>query len=504
MGPPQPRRLAVDLRGAAGLCGTLLKYLSLSALFPSAIAVVYWENPFPFLIAGACAAVTGLALERLGRDSGAIGFREGYFVVAVTWLLAAAYGALPYLLSGNDQLDRPVDALFEAMSGFTTTGATILTDIEDLDQSLLMWRQFTHWLGGMGIIVLALAVLPRLRVGGRQLLESELPGPDVEPLADRIRATAQKLWIIYVGLTALQAAVLTLVGVVGADPNMGWFEAVSAAFATLPTGGFMPESRSWEDFAAVSQWIAVAFMALAGANFALTYRALTRRRPALPFRDEEFRLYLIVLAVASAVLSIQLAGEGLEQGEAAVRHGVFQAVSIMTTTGFASVDFSSWPTLAAMTLVLLMFVGGSAGSTGGSIKVVRHLLMGKALRRELRQTVHPEIVLPVRFNGAVVDERALRAATSFVLIYVGIFVMGAAVIACDTAIQGPAVGTLDVIAASATTLGNIGPGFGVANPRGSFAEFSDVSTLTMVGLMWLGRLEVIPIVVLATRHYWRI
>jgi trk system potassium uptake protein TrkH len=176
----------------------------------------------------------------------------------------------------------------------------------------------------------------------------------------------------------------------------------------------------------------------------------------------------------------------------------------MTTTGFASVDFSAWPTLAAMLILLLMFVGGSAGSTGGSIKVVRHLLLGKALRRELRQTVHAEIVLPVRFNSAVVDERTLRAITSFVLLYLGIFVAGAAVIAIDTAIQGPSVQTLDVLAAAATTLGNVGPGFGVSNPMGSFESFSDVSTLTMIGLMWLGRLEVVPIVVLATRHYWRV
>jgi trk system potassium uptake protein TrkH len=497
-------RLAVDARGAIGLCGMLLRYLSLSSLFPTVIAVGYHEPPWPFLGAGAIAAATGLALERLGRGATRIGFREGYFVVAVTWLLAAAYGALPYLLSGDAQLSRPMDAAFEAMSGFTTTGASVLTDIDSVDRSLLMWRQFTQWLGGMGIVVLALAILPRLRVGGRQLLESELPGPEVEPLADRIRATARKLWILYVGLTALQAAILTLLGIVGADRRMGWFEAVSAAFATLPTGGFMPDGRSWEDFAAVSQWVAVVFMVVAGANFALTYRALTRRKPGLALRDEEFRLYIALLVGAAAILAVQLSAEGLEDGEAAIRHGAFQAASIMTTTGFASVDFSAWPTLAAMLILLLMFVGGSAGSTGGSIKVVRHLLLGKALRRELRQTVHAEIVLPVRFNSAVVDERTLRAITSFVLLYLGIFVAGAAVIAIDTAIQGPSVQTLDVLAAAATTLGNVGPGFGVSNPMGSFESFSDVSTLTMIGLMWLGRLEVVPIVVLATRHYWRV
>ena len=497
-------RLALDLRAALGLCGTLLKYLSLASLFPAAIALGYGEPVWPFLAAGAIAAAAGLLLERLGRGAGIAGFREGFFVVAFTWLLAAVFGSLPYLLSGEQQLDRPVDALFETMSGFTTTGASVLIDIEALDQSLLMWRQFTQWLGGMGIIVLALAVLPRLRVGGRQLLESEMPGPEVDDLPDRIRTTAQRLWFLYVGFTALQAAILTLFGVVGLDRRMGWFEAVSAAFTTLPTGGFMPEARSFEEFAAVSQWVTIVFMAIAGANFALWYRAIVRRSPIVPFRDEELRLYLAIIAAASILLTAAIWGEGLVAGgESAIRAGVFQVVSMMTTTGFWSVDFAAWPAVAAATLVMLMLVGGSAGSTGGSIKVVRHLLLGRVLRRELRQTVHPEEVMPIRFNGIAVDERTLRAVIAFVLLYIGLFVAGAAVIAVDSALQGPELTVLDAIAASATTLGNVGPSFGVAGPMGSFEPFSDVSTATMIGLMWLGRLEVIPVLVLLTRRYWR-
>jgi trk/ktr system potassium uptake protein len=497
-------RPAVNVRGGLGLCGTLLKYLSLSALFPASVALWYSEPPWPFLGAGAIAAAAGLALERLGRGRPGLGFREGYFVVSLTWLLAACYGALPYLLSGEPQLDRPVDAFFETMSGFTTTGATVLTDVESVDHSVLIWRQFTQWLGGMGIIVLALAVLPRLRVGGRQLLESELPGPEVDNLAERIRTTAQRLWLLYVALTVLQIAILTAFGLTGIDHRMGLFEAASAAFATLPTGGFMPDGRSFEEFAAASQWVTIGFMVVAGANFALTYRALVRRRLGLLLRDEELRLYLGLLVAASLVLFAQLWGESVLEGEAAFRGATFQVVSMMTTTGFASVNFVTWPTLAALILVGLMFIGGSAGSTGGAIKVVRHLLIGKVLRRELRQTVHPEIVMPVGMNGVVIDERTLRAVIAFALLYFGIFVIGASVIALDSAIQGPSISTFDAIAAAATTLGNVGPGFGAAGPMGSFASFSDVSTLTMAGLMWLGRLEVIPILVLATRHYWRV
>jgi trk system potassium uptake protein TrkH len=493
----------VDVRGAVALCGTLLKYLSASALLPAAVALWYSEPPWPFLAAGAAALVASLLLERVGTPASSVGFREGYLVVTLTWLLAALYGALPYVLSRDPQLDRPLDALFESMSGFTTTGASILVNVEAVDHSLLFWRQLTGWLGGMGIIVLALAVLPRLRVGGRQLLESEMPGPEME-MFDRIRSTARRLWVLYIALTVVLAAVLTGFGVTGIDRRMGLFEAVSTALATMPLGGFLPENRSFEGFAAASQWVVVAFMLLAGANFALTYRALVQRRVGIALRDEELRWYLLVVGGASALLIAQLSGEGILEGEAAVRHGVFQAVSITTTTGFATVDYATWPTMAAMTLVLLMFAGASAGSTSGSVKVVRHLLLGKGLRRELRQTVHPEEVMPIRFNGRPVDERTVRAVTTFILLYLGLFVVSAGLIAIDAAVQGPSLSTLDAIAAAASTLGNVGPGFGEAGPMGSFAGFSDVSTVVMTVLMWLGRLEIIPLVVLATRHYWRV
>jgi trk system potassium uptake protein TrkH len=499
-----PRRLALELGAALALTGTLVKYLSLAALFPAALAVGYGEPVWPFLAGGALAAGIGLALEQAGRVSRRVlGFREGYLVVSLTWLLAAAFAASIYLLSGDPQLDRPVDAYFESMSGFTTTGASVVTNPDELDRSLLMWRQFTQWVGGMGIIVLALAVLPRLRVGGRQLLESELPGPEVDQLAERIRQTAQRLWLLYLGLTATQALILTLLGWTGVDDEMDLYNAVGHAFTTMPTGGFGMDPRSVEPFSAAAQWVIVVFMVVAGANFALTYRALVRREPKALLRDEELRLYLLVLAGGSALLGFELWSEGIAEGEAAVRESVFQTVSMMTTTGFANTDFNLWTSLALMTLVGLMFVGGSAGSTSGSVKVVRHLLLGKSLRREMRQTVHPELVLPVRLNGVVVDERTLRALMAFVLLYVGIFILGTAGVAVDASIQGPDLSVIDAIGLSATALGNVGPAFGVAGPMGSFAPLSDVSTVVLTGLMWLGRLEVIPIVVLLSRSYWR-
>ena len=503
--PPRPRaRLGLELRGALALVGTLLKWLSLAPVFPAVLALGYGDPVLPFVVASVVGATAGLALERVGRGAGpVVGTREGYLVVALTWLLAAALGAIPYLLSSDPELSRPMDAYFEAMSGFTTTGASILTDVEALDRSLAMWRQFTQWLGGMGIIVLALAVLPRLRVGGRQLLEAELPGPEVDELGSRIRQTARRLWALYVALTAAQALILALLGWTGVDDRMNLFEAVAHAFTTMPTGGFSTEVRSIELYAAATQWVIVVFMVVAGANFALTYRALLRRQPRAALRDEELRLYAVALVVGSALLILVLERQDLAGSASAVRTGIFQAVSILTTTGFATADFNTWTTLALITIVGLMFVGGSAGSTGGSIKVVRHLMIGRALRRETRLAVHPELVEPVRLNGVTVDERTIRAIIAFVLLYVGTFVAGAGVLALDTSLQGPDVRPIHVIAAAATTLGNVGPALGSAGPEGNFSEFSDVSKATMSALMWLGRLELLPVLVLFTRSYWR-
>ena len=252
-----------------------------------------------------------------------------------------------------------------------------------------------------------------------------MPGPEVEPLAARIRDVARQLWLLYVGLTVAMVAALSAVHWAGLDDKMTPYQALAHAFTTLPTGGFSTQGRSIGAFSGTSQWVIVLFMALAGANFALMYRALLRRKPMLMARDEEFRLYRPRSRGASAIVTIELWTEGFQKGEAAVRHGVFQVVSMMTTTGYASTDFATWSLLAGIVLVAVMFVGGSAGSTGGAIKVVRHLLVGKLLRRELRQTVHPELVASVHYNRQVVDERTLRAILAFTILYVGIFAVGA-------------------------------------------------------------------------------
>ena len=502
---PRSGVLAVDVPAALNLVGTLGKYLGTAALPIAAGAVGYGDPFWPYLVAFAVTSGGGFALERLTASSaGRVGIREGFLVVTATWLLAAFFAAVPYVFIGGDQLRHPLDAYFEGMSGFTTTGASVVTDYDEISKSLGLWRQFTQWLGGMGIIVLAIAVLPRLRVGGRQLLEHEMPGPEIAQLSERIRETARLLWVLYIGLTATLVLLLAGLGWVGIDDRMTLYEAIAHAFGVMPTGGFSTQPDSAASFSPASQWVMALFMLLAGANYLILYRAIVRRQPIRLVQDEELRLYVTLLLVATAALAAQLWGYGIAEGEEAARTGFFQATSIVTTTGMVSADYAVWPAVALLTIFALMFLGGSAGSTAGSIKVVRHLLLGKILRRELSQTLSPEVVMPIRLNAAPVEERTLRAVAAFVLLYVGAWAVGGGIIAIDSAIVGTGLGPLDSIAASATALGNVGPGFGVTGPFGSFAPIGDVSKVTMIGLMFLGRLEIIPVVVLLTRHYWRL
>ena len=391
------------------------------------------------------------------------------------------------------------------MSGFTTTGASVVTDYGEINRSLGIWRQFTQWLGGMGIIVLAIAVLPRLRVGGRQLMESELPGPEIAALGERIRSTARKLWFLYVGLTAIQVLLLSVAlgrgyrrphdAVRGARPRLR-DDADRRLLDPARLGG------------GVLGGVAVDPRALHGDRRGELRAHVPRhssgggRGCSLVTRSSGSTSCCVV--GASAALTAMLWGYGIAEGEAAVRTAVFQTVSIMTTTGMASADFALWPPLLLLALFALMFVGGSAGSTGGSIKVVRHLLLGKVLRREIDQTLSPEFVMPIRLNGTPVDERTIRAVAAFILLYVGFWAVGASVSRSTRRSRASASARSTRWPCRRRRSATSAPAFGIAGPYGSFAEFGDVSKLTMIGLMWVGRLEIVPVVVLLTRHYWRL
>jgi trk system potassium uptake protein len=499
---PQPGALGVDIVGALNLIGSLLKPLGLAFVFPAALALGYGEPLWPFIVSGVITSAVGAGLERVTTGKERVGSREGYLVIALIWILVAAFGSLPYVLA-VPQLSNPVDAFFESMSGFSTTGATVLTDVEGLNRSTAMWRQFTAWLGGLGIIVLFLAVLPRLNVAGRQaLFRTEAPGPELG-LEATIRQTARRFVLLYVAITALEIVVLAVLGWTGLDERMTFYNAVAHSFATIATGGFSTEARSIEPFAAPTQWAIVVFMIVAGTNFALLFTGIVRRRLGALRRDEEFRAYLVLLALASLIVLVELRSADILSGGDAVRHAVFNTVSMMTTTGFASSDFNEWTSLTSLVLFGAVMVSASAGSTSGSIKLVRHVAIAKMLHREIRQTVHPELVAPLRLNGAVIDERTLRAIIVFLFLYVGVCVAGAVAILLDSSLQGVQLTAFQSLADSASLLGGAGPGLGFAGPMGSFDPFSVLSKLVLTAEMYLGRLEIVPVLVLFARSYWR-
>jgi trk system potassium uptake protein len=498
--------VGVDVGSALDLVGGVLRWVGAAFVVPAAVALGYGEPFWPFLVAGAITAGAGHVLDQItGPKRGrAVGPREGFLVVGLIWLLVPVFGMLPFLLGGVSQLAHPIDAYFESVSGFTATGATVLTDVEALDRSMLFWRQFTHWLGGMGIIVLAVAVLPRLRIGGRQLLQSELAGPtEIERFTDTVRETARRLWILYVGLTVVAIVALAATGWLGLDPAMTLFDAVAQALSVVALGGFSSRNVSASAFAPITQYVLLVLMFVAGINFLRMYRVVVQRRLRVLAGDEELRLYVALAVVGSALVIFELLARGTESGEDAIRHGAFQSVAVMTTAGFGTTDSSLWGPLATMTLLLLMFVGASAGSTCGSIKVVRHLLLFKLVRRELEHAVHREAVVPIRAGGRVVEERALRSTVVFVLIYVLTFAIGCLALLVDARSAGTELAMVEAIGASAACIGNVGAAFGFAGPFGSYEPFSDLSTVVLTLLMWLGRVEIIPIAVLLSRNYWR-
>jgi len=509
----------VDWRASLSLVGTVVKWLSVPLFVPLVLSVVYGDGgTVAFATTIIVSLVAGIALEGLS-DRTDIGTREGFLMVATTWLAVSIVGGLPYVIAGwgtGSTLALPTNALFESMSGFTTTGATVMGEISFAKHghALLLWRQLTQWLGGMGIVVLAVAILPELSVGGAQLMDAEAPGPGIQKLTPRIAETARALWLAYVGITVLEMVLLYGLHRTGYAPNMTLYNAVAHGFTTMATGGFSPEARSIEAFSAAVQWIVIPFMVAAGTNFALFYHVL-KGEPGHLWRDKEFRVYVGILGVFTAVLSGLLftdAGLTAVEGvagpitgdiEASLRHGAFQVASIVTTTGYASMDFNTWSPAAQYALLFAMFIGGSAGSTGGAIKIVRWIVMLKTLRRELFTTVHPDAVAPVRLGGRALDERAIRGIFAFTFVYIAIFFLATFVVIALGADVDGSLSVLESMSAVAATLGNVGPGFGALGPMNNYLIFPDSSKLLMVGLMWIGRLEILPVLVILTNTYWR-
>jgi trk system potassium uptake protein TrkH len=456
--------------------------------------------------------IGGLVWWRTSPTSQQIGRKEALLLVAMTWFLGAALSGLPFFIwawadptSPPDHPFRnPVNCYFEAMSGLTTTGATILSEIASLPRSLLLWRSFTHWLGGLGIVVLFVAVLPSLGVGGKKLYRVEAPGPTPEGVRPHIRETARVLWLIYLGLTIIQVLALRLAG-------MNWFDSICHTFGTLATGGFSPRNASVGEFnSGLIDFIIIFFMVLAGGNFGL-YHQITIGKWRTALKDPEFKFYLLILFVGSAIVAMSLVnqpivmttGERIEPSVwHAVREGTFTAVSIQTTTGFCTSDFHLWPSIAKSVLVILMFIGGCAGSTAGGIKVIRLWIAAKVMMAELERAFRPNVIRPIRVGTTSIDNDLKMATLAYVL---GIAVLIAAG-TTSVMILEPEESKISFATASTAclaTLCTIGPGLEEVGAVKNYGWFSDPSKIVLILLMAMGRLEVFAVLVLFLPHFWR-
>jgi len=506
----------VDWRVTVGYIGTILKYIGVAPSLPLVAAFYYGENPLPFVATSAVMIGGGVLLERV-RSDGELGSREAFLLVSLAWMVVPLVGTVPYLVAGTGTVASPINALFESMSGFTTTGATILGEIsvERHGHAMLLWRQLTQWLGGMGILVLMVAILPELSVGGAQIINQEAPGLALEKLTPRIQETARALWGIYAGWTILAVATYYALYLGGVAPKMDLYNAVAHALTTLPTGGFSPEARSVEAFSPAVQWAVMPFMLVAGTNFALFWYVL-EGEPRRLLDNAEFRSYLLAVAGVGAVVSAALyVGIGVAEttptvgvipgnAENALRQGLFQVIAVVTTTGYASMDVNAWDASAQTILLFAYFLGGSAGSAAGSIKIVRWVLVKKSIGRSLFTSVHPEAIRPVRLGDESVDEGTIRDVFVFVLLFLALFVLSTVLLYLDSfRTPGVSLSGLDAMSVAIATLGNVGPGFGVVGPMNSFLPFSDAAKLYMVFLMWIGRLEVLSVLVIFTPTFWQ-
>jgi trk system potassium uptake protein TrkH len=477
----------VNLRFDLHLVGWLALFNGGFLAVAAGFALLRGEPPLPYLgsIAVACCCGGALLAATRGTDR-RIRPRDGLLVVSFGWLTTSLIGALPYVIAGAL---NPVDAFFESVSGFTTTGSTVIADVTVLPRALLLWRATTHWIGGMGIILFTIAILPLLGIGGMQLFQAEVPGPVADKIQPRLATTARTLWAIYVGLTVAEVAALMACG-------MGMFDAVCHTFATVATGGFSTRNTSVGEFGLpAAEWVITLFMLLSGMNFLLHYRALTGRwRAAL--RDSELRYYLAIVGGATAVVAA-VTWAPTEAPLTVLRTALFQVVAIITTTGFCTTDFELWAPLAHLVLLALMVAGSMAGSTGGGVKSIRVLLSVRSLRATIHRLIHPHAVRPVKYEGKVVDDAVLSELWSFLTAYLFIALVAAGIIAgfgYDLETAG---------SAALTTLGNVGPGLGAIGAYDTFAHFPAIPKLVMAACMLLGRLEIFTILALFSREFWR-
>jgi len=469
--------------------GNLLILESLFMLPPLAIAIYLKQSDiFAFVVSIVLISVIGYFMSSINAKKEKIRVKEGLAIVALGWLVFSFFGALPFVFSGS--IPSFIDAFFETVSGFTTTGATILNDIESLPKGILFWRSFTHWIGGMGILVFTLALLPILGIGGFQILKAESPGPVTDKIAPKVKDTAKVLYITYITITISEILLLMFGG-------MSLYEATLHTFGTVGTGGFSPRSLSIGAYNSTYIHVVISiFMILSGVNFSL-YFAIYHGKWKDAIKDGELKLYLLFVSISTVLIGINLNFVGDTNIFIALRDALFQVSSIITTTGYATVDFDQWTTFSKTILFLLMFVGASAGSTGGGIKNIRILVLLKMIKREIVKIFHPRAMVPVKVNNKIITNDTVSGIISFFALYILLFVVGTIIISLEG---------IDIESAAssvAATLGNVGPGFGFVGATQTYSEFSNFSKLVFSLLMLLGRLELFTFVVFIVPKSWR-
>lgn len=479
----------INIRFILNILGKLLLVESAAFLICMCIAFIYGEDDAnAFLIsAGITLAAACILIFSVKVKDRVLAKRDGYFIVSCIWILFTLFGTLPLIISGY--IPSFPDAFFETMSGFTTTGSSILNDVEALSHATLFWRSFTQCMGGLGIVVILLAILPSLGIEGRDLYVAEVPGPMHDKFSFTFSSTSRRIIFLYAGLTAAETVLLIFGG-------MSFFDAVCHSFASMGTGGYSTKTASlayWDS--PYIQYVVTAFTFIAGTNFALIY-ALFKGRAMRLFKDEEFRMYAGIVLAVSVVIAAVLYFGGYSDIEKSIRDALFQVVSIVTTTGFASADYLKWPYIAQMLLFILLFIGGTAGSTAGGMKCIRILLLFKNAFNELKRVIHPNGVINVKYNGKSVRPELLSSITSFFCLYIFTFVIGSIVMSCFTDIV---TATSSVI----TCLSNVGPGFGEVGPMSNFSSLPGFCKIFLSFIMLVGRLELFTFFVIFTSSFWK-
>jgi len=473
------------------MVGILVVFLGLAMIFPLLCGLYYGDSSVqPILISMALSVIAGgiLYLSLKKENSSHISHREGMAIVTIAWMSVGLFGALPFYL--GEVFPSFTDALFESISGFTTTGASVLTDIESVPKGFLFWRSFIQWLGGMGIIVLSVAILPFIGVGGMQLYKAEVPSPVPDKLKPRIRDTAKILWKVYLLITVTQVALLLFGG-------MTFFDSLCHTFTTMPTGGFSTKNTSVAHFdSAYFDMVIAFFMILAGINFSLHFQMIKGNTLAF-WKDSECRFFLRVIMLLTILVSIDIYGEVYQTAWESFRFGFFQVVSILTTTGYATADYETWPGMSQIIIFFCMFLGASAGSTGGGMKCIRIMLCMKYCYKEIFLLIHPRAITHVKIGGKVIPEDVLRSVLAFVALYLGLFVI------CSILLAGTGVDFLTSISAVASAIGNIGPGFGMVGPVENYALIPTSGKWILIWCMLIGRLEVYTVIILLVPEFWR-